>query len=147
MVRSTQLPSLHETSSRPFNTIACYLAPPTTIVFLLGVFCKCGTRQAAWMTLIAGSPLGVVSFLVDLLVFGTEKVITEGWGRHLVSMTQAWGMFCFSERVVVVVNLPTPRLHPEKVSASTWKSPVVLPVSTAGTRGGVIRGPGLRAAR
>ena len=106
------------------NTIASYLAPPITTVFLWGVFWKRGTRQAALTTLVAGFLLGVVSFLVDLPVFGTEKVITQGWG--IPFMMQAWWMFCLCSALFVVVSLLTPRPDPEKVSALTWKSPAAV---------------------
>jgi SSS family solute:Na+ symporter len=106
------------------NTIASYLAPPITTVFLWGVFWRRGTRQAALTTLIAGFLLGVVSFLVDLPVFGTEKVITEGWG--IPFMMQAWWMFCLCSVLFVIVSLLTPRPDPEKVAALTWKSPAAV---------------------
>jgi SSS family solute:Na+ symporter len=106
------------------NTIASYLAPPITTVFLWGVFWRRGTRQAALTTLIAGFLLGVVSFLVDLPVFGTEKVITEGWG--IPFMMQAWWMFCLCSVLFVIVSLLTPRPDPEKVNALTWKSPAAV---------------------
>ena len=106
------------------NTIASYLAPPITTVFLWGVFWRRGTRQAALTTLIAGFLLGVVSFLVDLPVFGTEKVISEGWG--IPFMMQAWWMFCLCSVLFVVVSLLTPRPDPEKVNALTWKSPAAV---------------------
>ena len=103
------------------NTIASYLAPPITAVFLWGVFWKRGTRQAALTTLVAGFLIGVVSFLIDLPVFGTEKVITHGLG--IPFMMQAWWMFCLCSVIFVVVSLLTPRPDPETVAALTWKSP------------------------
>jgi len=106
------------------NTIASYLAPPITTVFLWGVFWKRGTRQAALTTLVAGFLLGVVSFLIDLPVFGTEKVITHGLG--IPFMMQAWWMFCLCSVLFVAVSLLTPRPDPEKVAALTWKSPAAV---------------------
>jgi SSS family solute:Na+ symporter len=106
------------------NTIASYLAPPITTVFLWGAFWKRGTRQAALTTLVAGFLLGVVSFLIDLPVFGTEKVITHGLG--IPFMMQAWWMFCLCSALFVVVSLLTPRPDPEKVGVLTWKSPAAV---------------------
>ena len=106
------------------NTIASYLAPPITTVFLWGVFWKRGTRQAALTTLIAGFLLGVASFLIDLPVFGTEKLITHGLG--IPFMMQAWWMFCLCSALFVVVSLMTPRPDPETVAALTWKSPAAV---------------------
>jgi SSS family solute:Na+ symporter len=106
------------------NTIASYLAPPITAVFLWGVFWKRGTRQAALTTLVAGFLIGVASFLIDLPVFGTEKVITHGLG--IPFMMQAWWMFCLCSVIFFVVSLLTPRPDPEKVAALTWKSPAAV---------------------
>jgi SSS family solute:Na+ symporter len=106
------------------NTIASYLAPPITAVFLWGVFWKRGTRQAALTTLIAGFLIGVVSFLIDLPVFGTEKVITRGLG--IPFMMQAWWMFCLCSLIFVIVSLLTPRPDPESIAALTWKSPAAV---------------------
>jgi SSS family solute:Na+ symporter len=106
------------------NTIASYLAPPITAVFLWGVFWKRGTCQAALTTLVGGFLIGVVSFLIDLPVFGSEKVITHGLG--IPFMMQAWWMFCLCSVILVVVSLLTPRPDPEKVGVLTWKSPAAV---------------------
>jgi SSS family solute:Na+ symporter len=106
------------------NTIASYLAPPITTVFLWGVFWKRGTRQAALTTLIGGFLIGVVSFLIDLPVFGSVKVITQGLG--IPFMMQAWWMFCLCSVIFFIVSLLTPRPDPEKVAALTWRSPAAV---------------------
>ncbi len=106
------------------NTIASYLAPPITAVFLWGVFWKRGTRQAALTTLVGGFLLGLFSFLIDLPVFGTEKVITDGLG--IPFMMQAWWMFCLCSLIFVVVSLLTPKPDHEKVAALTWSSPAAV---------------------
>jgi len=106
------------------NTIASYLAPPITAVFLWGVFWKRGTRQAALTTLVAGFLIGVASFLIDLPVFGTEKVITHGLG--IPFMMQAWWMFCLCSIIFVAVSLLTPRPDPAQVEGLTWSSPVAV---------------------
>lgn len=106
------------------NTIASYLAPPITAVFLWGVFWKRGTRQAALATLVGGFLIGVACFLVDLPVFGAEKVISQGLG--IPFMMQAWWLFCLCSLIFVVVSLLTPRPDPEKVAALTWSSPAAV---------------------
>lgn len=106
------------------NTIAAYLAPPITAVFLWGVFWKRGTRQAALTTLIVGFLVGVFSFLIDLPVFGTEKIITHGLG--IPFMMQAWWMFCLCSIIFVVVSLVTPRPNAAQVEGLTWRSPLAV---------------------
>lgn len=104
------------------NAIAAHLAPPITTVFLWGVFWRRGTKQAALTTLITGFTLGAVSFLIDLPVFGTEKLITEGLG--IPFMMQAWWMFCLCSLIYVVVSLLTPKPDPRSVEGLTWMKPL-----------------------
>jgi len=106
------------------NTIGSYLAPPITAVFLWGVFWRRGTKQAALTTLITGFLLGVVSFLIDFPIFGTEKVITQGLG--IPFMMQAWWMFCFCSVIFISVSLLTPKPDIEKIRDLTWSSPLAV---------------------
>lgn len=103
------------------NAIASHLAPPITTVFLWGIFWRRGTKQASLVTLITGFALGAVSFLIDLPVIGTEKVITDNWG--IPFMMQAWWLFCICSVIYVIVSYLTPKPAPEKVDNMTWKSP------------------------
>ncbi|HAR36796.1 MAG TPA: sodium:glucose symporter [Acidobacteria bacterium] len=103
------------------NAIASDLAPPITTVFLWGVLWKRGTKQAALATLIIGFLMGITAFILDLPVFGTEKIITEKLGIHF--MMQAWWMFVICSLIFVVVSLLTPRPAADKVEGLTWKSP------------------------
>ena len=104
------------------NAIAADLAPPITVVFLWGVLWRRGTKQASLCTLIFGFALGVVAFILDLPVFGTEKIITRRWG--IAFMMQAWWMFCICSVVYVVVSLLTPPPAPESVDGLTWSHPL-----------------------
>jgi SSS family solute:Na+ symporter len=104
------------------NTIAAYLAPPITTVFLWGVFWRRGTKQAALTTLITGFSLGVISFLIDLPVIGTEKIVSQKWGVPF--MMQAWWMFCLCSVIFVVVSLLTPKPDGRNIEGLTWKNPL-----------------------
>jgi len=104
------------------NAIASHLAPPITTVFLWGVFWRRGTRQASLITLISGFSLGAVSFLIDLPVFGTEKIITHKLG--IPFLMQAWWMFCLCSLIFVVVSFLTPKPDLRQVEAMTWKNPL-----------------------
>jgi len=104
------------------NAIASHLAPPITTVFLWGIFWRRGTKQASMITLISGFTLGAVSFLIDLPVFGTEKIITHKLG--IPFMMQAWWMFCLCSLIFVVVSFLTPKPDPRQVEAMTWKNPL-----------------------
>jgi len=104
------------------NAIAANLAPPITTVFLWGVFWRRGTKQASFITLVVGFTLGAVSFMIDLPVFGQEKIITDGWG--IPFMMQAWWMFCICSVIFFVVSLLTPAPDPQKIAGLTWKNPL-----------------------
>ncbi len=103
------------------NIIAADLAPPITTVFLFGVFWKRGTKEASIITLAAGFLLGAASFILDLPVIGSEKLITHGLGISF--MMQAWWVFCICSVLFVIVSLLTPPPAPEKIEGLTWTNP------------------------
>jgi len=103
------------------NAIGSDLAPPITTVFVWGVLWKRGTKQAAMATLISGFLMGITAFILDLPLFGTKKVITEGLG--IPFLMQAWWMFVICSLIFVIVSLLTPKPEPSKVEGLTWKSP------------------------
>ncbi len=106
------------------NAIAAHLAPPITTVFLWGVLWRRGTKQASIITLSIGFFLGVVSFLLDLPVIGSEKLITENLG--IPFMMQAWWLFCICSVIYVLVSLATPPPSPEAVEGLTWEHPFAV---------------------
>ena len=106
------------------NAVAAHLAPPITTVFLWGVLWRRGTKQASIVTLSIGFFLGAVSFLLDLPVIGSEKLITENWG--IPFMMQAWWMFCICSVIYVLVSLATPPPSPEAVEGLTWEHPLAV---------------------
>ncbi len=103
------------------NVIAADLAPPITTVFLFGVFWRRGTKEASIITLAAGFSLGAASFILDLPVIGSEKLITHGLGISF--MMQAWWVFCICSVLFVIVSLLTRPPAPEKIEGLTWTNP------------------------
>ena len=103
------------------NVIAADLAPPITTVFLFGVFWRRGTKEAAITTLAFGFVMGALCFVLDLPVFGTEKLISHGLG--IPFLMQAWWGFCICGALFVVVSLLTPAPSPEQVDGLTWGNP------------------------
>ena len=73
-------------------------------------------------TLTLGFALGVMAFILDLPVFGTEKIITHRWG--IPFMMQAWWLFCICSLIYVLVSLVTPAPAPESVDGLTWGHPL-----------------------
>ena len=103
------------------NAIAADLAPPITVVFLWGVLWRRGTKEASLYTLTSGFVLGVLAFILDLPVFGTEKIITHRWG--IPFMMQAWWLFCICSLIYVLVSLVTRRRPPNRLDGLTWSRP------------------------
>jgi solute:Na+ symporter, SSS family len=106
------------------NVIAADLAPPITTVFLFGIFWRRGTKEASIVTLITGFLIGAASFVLDLPVFGTEKLITHGLGISF--MMQAWWVFCFCSALFIVVSLSTPPPMAENIDGLTWERPLAV---------------------
>lgn len=104
------------------NAIAADLAPSITVVFLWGVLWRRGTKEASLYTLLSGFVLGVIAFILDLPVFGTEKIITHRWG--IPFMMQAWWLFCICSIIYIVVSLLTPAPAPGSVDGLTWSHPL-----------------------
>ena len=110
------------------NDIAAAIAPPISAVFLLGVFYRRGTREAAFYTLVAGFIMGVVLFLLDFEVVSGYKYITEGLG--IPFLMRGWWLFCVSAILFFIISNLTPKPDPAQIAETTWESP-----------GAVLRGP------
>jgi SSS family solute:Na+ symporter len=88
------------------------------------VFWRRGTKEASIITLIAGFLIGALSFVLDLPVFGTEKIITHGLGISF--MMQAWWVFCICSGLFIVVSWLTPPPPREKIDGLTWDNPLAV---------------------
>jgi solute:Na+ symporter, SSS family len=106
------------------NVIAADLAPPITTVFLFGVFWRRGTKEASVVTLITGFLIGAASFVLELPVFGTEKIVTHRWGISF--MMQAWWVFCICSAIFILVSLLTPPPPADKLDGLTWDNPLAV---------------------
>ena len=113
------------------NVIAADLAPPITTVFLFGVFWRRGTKQAALSTLIFGFTVGALCFILDLPVFGSEKIISHALG--IPFLMQAWWVFCLCSLLYVAVSLLTPPPSPAQIEGLTWKNPLSVIFGESGS--------------
>lgn len=100
------------------NDIAGAIAPPISAVFLLGVFYKRGTKEAAFYTLIIGFVLGVALFIMDFEPIVGRKYITEGLGIHF--LMRSWWVFCLSCLIFLVISWLTPAPTEEQLKDATW---------------------------
>ena len=129
------------------NKVPMMFAPAITTVFVLGVFWKRGTKQAALATFIVGLAVGLPYFLFDMphtvaavdiqpaieslrveptrIVDGMVAdygVITDGWG--IPYMMAGLILLCMCIGIYVVVSLVTAAPTAEELEKMGWKSPL-----------------------
>ncbi len=106
------------------NQLLAILSPPIATVFLLGVFWRRGNAQGAVSAIIAGSLLGILTFMLDFPLFGDVKLISEG--LHIPYMLQSFLLFVISSLIFVGVSLATPPPPQEKIATTTLESPLAF---------------------
>jgi len=105
-----------ETVFQGINKIISYIAPPITVVFVAGIFWKGATSQASIATLISGTALGFVVFLLDWF----KK--TTHW--DVPFMMASFYLACICTVIMVAVSLLAPKPLTEQQGALVWKSPL-----------------------
>ena len=105
-----------ETIFQGLNDIICYLAPPITAVFLLGVFWRRTSAKAAILTMLVEFACGVAIFII-----AWNKEVT-GWTVH--SMITGFYMFLAACAALVVLSYVFPQQHTPESLALVWKSPL-----------------------
>jgi SSS family solute:Na+ symporter len=112
-----------------YNAIAsmiCYVAPPITAVFMVGIFWKRATAKAAIITLWGGFALGMIVFALDFY-----KEYTH-WNMLFM---HASGLLCLICLVLmVVVSLLTPDTNTDENRKLVWDSPMT-PLRIPGVKG------------
>ncbi len=106
------------------NKIAAAIAPPVAVVFLFGVFSKRGTKQAAFITLMAGLILGVTTFCIDFEPISGYMFLTKGW--QMPFMMQAWWLFVICVVIYFTVSYLTQKPPPEITDNYTWDNPLAV---------------------
>ena len=97
------------------NTIISYLAPPITAVFFWGVFWRRASSRGALTTLVVGSLLGIVVFVLDWY-----KAYTH-W--NLQFMMAAFYLFVICSAVLIVTSLRWPQRHTPQSERLVWSRP------------------------
>ncbi|HYW96080.1 MAG TPA: sodium:solute symporter [Bacteroidales bacterium] len=106
------------------NKIASAIAPPVAAVFLMGVFSKKGTAQAAFITLISGLILGISAFCIDFEPISGYMYLTKGFG--IPFMMQAWWLFVICIGIYFSVSYFTEKPPVEVIEKYTWESPIAV---------------------
>ncbi len=97
-------------------SLICYVAPPITAVFLLGVFWKRASGSGAIVTLITGSILGFMVFLLEWY-----KDIT-GWTMPAMLAGFYLCMICIA--IHIIVSIYKPHVHTADSESLVWGNPL-----------------------
>lgn len=130
----------YDTIFKGLNTLICYIAPPITAVFLVGVFWKKAGGKAAFLTMVVGGLMGAACFVLDFFKTSfvgkdtlPEAVAASPMFNFIYNvaladfMLASFGMFCICVIVQVVASLVMP--EPLKPEARTliwehWSEPL-----------------------
>ncbi len=116
------------------NAAICYIAPPITVVFIAGIFWKKASSKASILTLVTGSILGLVVFVLDFSkVLEKFKVGHPAFG-FLTFMVISFLLAVFCTLVMVVTSLVSSEPLTEEKRRLVWKSPLE-PLSEKGWSG------------
>jgi SSS family solute:Na+ symporter len=99
------------------NDIIAHIAPPITCVFVLGVFWKRASAKAAQITLLAGSLLGALVYVVNKLYPHTSMAA-------IPFMMIAFYLFVVCLVMQGTLSYIYPMRHTVESAALYWKSPL-----------------------
>ncbi len=105
--------SHYESIFQGINAMICYIAPPITAVFLFGVFWRRASDKAAFATLLTGSFMGLVVFLLDWFK-------DNDWLRQYIEwkvpfMMASFYLFLLCSATLILVSLfSTPQTYRRK---------------------------------
>jgi SSS family solute:Na+ symporter len=97
-------------------SLICYVAPPITAVFLLGVFWKRASGKGAIVTLVTGSVLGFVVFLLEWYKEST------GWTMPAMLASFYLCMICIL--IHIAVSICRPHEHTADSLSLVWGNPL-----------------------
>ena len=114
-----------DTVFQALTNVICYVAPPITAVFLLGVFWKGATARAAFLALVVGNLLGITIFFLELFkeqsgwqaVIDLHQRIT---GVELTSMITSFYLCLLCGMWIVVASRLQPEPLKDEARALVW---------------------------
>jgi len=104
------------------NKIPMMFAPAITTIFLMGVFWKRGTKEAALTALLLNMGVGVVYLLFDIPIIGTTKIVAERWDLPFMLVGGIFFVMCLI--AYILVSLCTAAPSPEKLKDLVWQHPL-----------------------
>ncbi|HKL22810.1 MAG TPA: hypothetical protein VJ904_13465, partial [Tichowtungia sp.] len=107
-------------------SMICYIAPPITAVFMVGIFWKRATAKAGAITLWSGFAMGMIVFALDLFKEQT------GWSMLFM---HAAGMLCgICILIMIAASLLDQDTNTQENLKLVWDSPLT-PLRIKGARG------------
>lgn len=126
----------YETIIKGLNTLICYIAPPITAVFLVGVFWKKAGGKAAFITMLSGAAMGSACFVLDF--FKAFFIGKDAAAAATLQNSQLWslvynvalkdfmltsfGMFVLCILIQVIASLAIPEPLKEEAKPLVWDS-------------------------
>ena len=104
------------------NKIPMMFAPAITTIFLMGVFWKRGTKEAALTALLLNMGVGIVYLLFDIPIIGTTKIVAETWDLPFMLVGGIFFVGCLV--AYILVSLCTAAPSPEKLKDLVWQHPL-----------------------
>lgn len=115
-----------DTVFQALTDLICYVAPPITAVFLLGVFWKRATGPAAYLALVVGNLIGVAIFFLELFKEHTGWNFVVTWhqsltGMELTSMITSFYLCVLCGVIVVIASHVFPAPLKEEAKLLVWE--------------------------
>jgi len=118
VVWSLAIASLGKTIFQAMVDVFCAVAPPTTVVFVWGVFWRRASAKAALITLVFGSVIGAVVVAISLL--GLNKI-----GDYEINSLLSLFLLAVLESIILVVcSFIFPQKHTAESESLVWRSPL-----------------------
>jgi SSS family solute:Na+ symporter len=125
----------YDTIFKGLNVLICYIAPPITAVFLVGVFWKRAGGRAAFITMAGGGLMGALCFFLDFFkttVVGanaTPESITASPMMNFIYniglndfMLASFGLFCLCVLIQVIASLLIGEPLKPEARALVWEN-------------------------
>jgi SSS family solute:Na+ symporter len=115
-----------DTVFQALTDLICYVSPPITAVFLLGVFWKRATGGAAYLALVLGNVIGVALFFLELFKDQTGWNAVLRWhlertGIELTSMIASFYLCVLCGWIIVVVSCMFPAPLTAQARLLVWE--------------------------
>jgi SSS family solute:Na+ symporter len=120
----------YETIFRGLNVLICYISPPITAVFLVGVFWRKAGGRAAFMTMVAGGGIGALCFVLDFFkanIATAEQIASSPFWGFIYNiclkdfMLASFGLFVICVIIQIIASLLLPEPLKEEAKPLVWE--------------------------